>query len=33
VVRRRKAVRYGSSNLAFEKCVKAVDRSIGAILE
>ena len=33
VVRRRKAVRYGSSDLAVEKCVKAVDRGIGAVLE
>ena len=33
VVRRRNAVRYGSSDLALEKCVKAVDRGIGAVLE
>jgi hypothetical protein len=33
VVRRRKAVRYGSSDIAVEKCVKAVDRGIGAVLE
>jgi len=33
VVRRRKAVRYGSSDLAVEKCVKAVDRGIGAVLK
>ena len=33
IVRRRNAVRYGSSDLALEKCVKAVDRGIGAVLE
>src|SRR5512133_1732473 len=33
VVRRRKAVRPGSSDFAVEKCVKAVDRGIGAVLE
>jgi hypothetical protein len=33
VVRRRKAVRYGSSDIAVEKCVKAVDRRIAAVLE
>jgi hypothetical protein len=31
VVRRRKAVRYGSSDLAVEKCVNAVDRGIRAL--
>ena len=33
VVRRRKALRYGSNDLAVEKCVKAVDSGIGAVLE
>src|SRR5215208_4201848 len=33
MVRRLKAVRSGSSDLAVEKCVKAVDRGIGAVLE
>ncbi len=27
------AVRYGSGDLAVEKCVKAVDRGVGAVLE
>jgi len=33
VVRKRRAVRKGSSDFAVEKCVKAVDRGIGAVLE
>jgi hypothetical protein len=33
MVRRLKAVRSGSSDFAVEKCVKAVDRGIGAVLE
>src|SRR5215204_6881983 len=33
VVRRRKALRYGSNDLAVEKCVKSVDGGIGAVLE
>jgi hypothetical protein len=33
MVRRRKAVRYDSSDLAVEKCVKAIDRGIGAVLK
>ena len=33
VVRRRKAVRYGSSDLAVEKCVETIDRGISAVFE
>src|SRR5215203_273493 len=33
VVRKRRAVRKGSSDFAVEKCLKAVDRGIGAVLE
>src|SRR5215213_414764 len=33
VVRKRRAVRKGSSDFTVEKCVKAVDRGIGAVLD